>query len=449
MLLKKSFRVVLLILVIAAFGLSVASAQDEGFPEGTSISILQWSHFVPRYDRWFDEYAANWGTANGVGVTVDHINLAELVPSLAAQIEAGAGYSLIELSASPASFIEGLHDLTDVNMAVQALYGAPQETCLATSYLPRTDSFYAFTHAYVPDPGNYLIDIWTDAGYPEGPKTYEDLLVGGALVRQQSGIPLGIGMSPELDSEMAGRALIWSFGGSIQDENENVVLNSPETIAAVNFMNELYKASMTDEVFAWTAASNNQGLIAGSLSYILNSISAYRSQQRIDAELAANIGFSPVLAGPAGAFASSHIWQIYVIPNYVQGAELEAAKQFIIDHVGASSDAVFSSELYNFPCYPPTVPELDGWLAEDPFDSQPIDKLLALGDAVANGVWVGYPGYANPAIGQVFNEYVISSMFARVALGEMTAEESVAVAAARVETIFNEWRAKGLVGGGE
>ncbi len=36
---------------------------------------------------------------------------------------------------------------------------------------------------------------------------------------------------------------------------------------------------MTDEVFAWKAASNNQGLIAGNLSYIVNSISAWRTAQ--------------------------------------------------------------------------------------------------------------------------------------------------------------------------
>ena len=35
---------------------------------------------------------------------------------------------------------------------------------------------------------------------------------------------------------MAGRALMWSFGASIQDENEQVVLNSPETVAAVEYM---------------------------------------------------------------------------------------------------------------------------------------------------------------------------------------------------------------------
>lgn len=447
---KHLFRFIGIVALLLGLTLMpVVGAQDSGFPEGTSISILQWSHFVPRYDVWFDDWAQQWGERNGVGVTVDHINLAELNAALTAEIDAGAGHSLVELAFSPAAFIEGLHDLTEFNLEMQAMYGEPMPNCLATSYLPRIDQYYAFTHAYVPDPGNYLIDLWEAVGYPNGPTTYEELLEGGRLVKEQFGVPLGIGMSPELDSEMAGRAMIWSFGGSVQDENENVVLYSEETIAAVEYMAELYRETMTDEVFSWTAASNNQGLIAGSLSYILNSISAYRSQQKIDAELAKNIGFTPVLAGPAGAFASSHIWQIYVIPKHIQGAELEAAKQFLRDHTANYSDAVYASELYNFPCYPSTVPELPDWLANDPFGSEPADKLLALLDAVENGVWLGYPGFANPAIGQVFNEYIISSMFARVALGEQTAEESVRQAHDRVEVIFNEWRAKGLVGGGD
>ena len=40
-----------------------------------TLKILQWSHFVPSYDVWFDKYAKDWGTAKGVDVTVDHIDL--------------------------------------------------------------------------------------------------------------------------------------------------------------------------------------------------------------------------------------------------------------------------------------------------------------------------------------------------------------------------------------
>jgi multiple sugar transport system substrate-binding protein len=445
---KKLLCVVFLIALLSVLSVPLA-AQDSGFPDGTEISLLQWSHFVPAYDVWFDVYAQDWGDANNVGVAVDHIAFTELPSSLAAEIDAGQGHSIIELLFSPAAFIEGLHDLSDINEEAAERFGERVSTCQATSYLPITDTYFAFTHAYVPDPGDYDIALWTDAGYPNGPATYEDLLVGGKAIYDATGVPVGIGMSPELDSEMAARAVIWSYGGSVQDENENVVLNSPETIAAVEYMAQLQNEVMTDEVFGWTAASNNQALIAGEVSYILNSNSAYRSLQKIDEAAAENIGFTSALAGPAGAFASSHVWQIYVIPSYVEGDELEAAKKFILDHTENYSDVTYNSELYNFPCHPSAVPELDGWLEEDPFGSVPPNKFEVLKTVNDWSVHLGYPGTSNPAIGQVFGENVISNMVSRVALGDMTAEESVAQATERVEEIFAEWREKGLVGGGD
>ena len=236
---------------------------------------------------------------------------------------------------------------------------------------------------------------------------------------------------------MATRAAIWSHGGSVQDASENVVLNSPETVAAVKFLAKLQNDTMTEEIFGRTASPNNQGLIAGELSYILNSISAYRSLQKINEEAAADIGFVPALADPAGAFASSHVWQIYVIPKYVQGAELEAAKKFILDHT-----AVYHSELYNFPCYPSTVPNLAGWLDDDPFRSHPADKLKVLDTVNKWSVYIGYPGTANPAVMHAFGQNLVVNMVARVAKGEQSAEASVAEAHTRAEEIFADWRAR-------
>ena len=41
--------------------------------KGTSLRILQWSHFVPAYDTWFDGFVKKWGEQNGVKVRVDRI----------------------------------------------------------------------------------------------------------------------------------------------------------------------------------------------------------------------------------------------------------------------------------------------------------------------------------------------------------------------------------------
>jgi multiple sugar transport system substrate-binding protein len=243
------------------------------------------------------------------------------------------------------------------------------------------------------------------------------------------------------------RNIIWSFGGSVQDENECVVLNSPETLEAVQYVANLYNAAMTEEVFAWDPASNNQGLIAGELSYILNSISAYRSLQDIDPEAADNIGLGPALIGPRGdQYASSHVWSVYVIPNYVEGPELEAAKAFLLHLTANYNQAVFNSKLYNFPAFPSTVPQLDGWLTQDPFGSRPADKLLVLNSALDTAAWLGFPGPANPAIGEVFGTNIIVTMMAEVARGEKPAEQAIADAETQINAIFEKWRDAGLVG---
>lgn len=419
------------------------------FEEGTELRILQWSHFVPQYDVWFDPFAQDWGAANGVGVTVDHVNLAELAPTLSAALDAGEGPTLVELNVAASLFIEGLQDLTDVNEAAQARFGEQAETCTANSYLPATDSWYGFCHGWVPDPGDYDRALWTAAGFPNGPSTWQELLEGGAAIRADAGVPMGIGLSPEIDSEFAARAIIWSFGGSIQDENENVVINSPEVIEAVTFMTQLYAQTMTDEVFAWTAASNNQGLVAGELSYILNSISAYRSLQKIDPEAADNIGFVPALAGPRGdQHAAAHVWTIYVIPEYATEAEAEVAKAFMLHLVANYNQAVFNSQLYNFPAFPSTVPQLADWLANDPFGSRPPDKLSVLATASDWVTYLGWPGPSNPAEAEIYNTFIISSMMGKAALGEMTPEEAVAWAEEQIVPIFEKWRDAGYVGGG-
>src|SRR5438046_9160019 len=99
---------------------------------------------------------------------------------------------------------------------------------------------------------------------------------------------------------MATRAILWSFDGSIQDANENVVLKSDQALEALRFGVRLYKAGMTPAVLSWNAASNNQALIARQTSYILNSISAYRTAQDNKLPVAPDIHFVPPLKGPRG-----------------------------------------------------------------------------------------------------------------------------------------------------
>ncbi len=427
--------------------IAVASAAQDSFPDGTKISLLQWSHFVPTYDEWFDSYTREWGAANNVSVTVNHVNFTELPSSLAAEIDAGGGHTIVELPSSPASLVQGLHDLSDINSQAEALFGERRQHCEAVTYLPAVGVYYGFAAGYALNHGNYDIELWAEAGYPQGPKTYEDLLAGWRAIFEATGIPVGIGISPEIDSEIANREIIWSFGGSVQDESGKPVFNSPATVEAVKYLAELQNQAMTAEVFGWTGASNNQALVAGETSFILNPDSAYRSLQKVDRSAAANIGFTPALVGPAGAFGGTHAF-ISVVPSYVEGSQLQAAKKFLLDLAANYSEITYHSELFNLPCFPSTVTELDSWLDDDPFGSLPADKFAILKTAIERSVNFGFPGFSNPAIAQVYAEHIIPKAVAQVALGEATAEEAVALAGERIEEIFAHWRTLGLVGSG-
>lgn len=420
-----------------------------GKPSGTNtIKILLWSHFVPRYDSWFDPWAQNWGKQHGVSVVVDHINQADLPARTAAEFAANAGHDLIEWITPPSSYEPSVLDVTDVVQEAERKYGQQISFCKLSSYNPRTNKYYGFCHTWTPDPGDYRRSLWAAAGLPNGPRTYDDLLRGGAAIKAGRGVRMGIGMSPEVDSNMAARAMIWSYGGSVQDANENVTLNSPQVVDAVDYMATLYKRAMTSEVFSWTAASNNQGLIAGQLSYILNSISAYRTAQKTNPKVADDVFFVPALKAPSGqGIAAEHVIRVYIVPKWA--SNVGKVKEFLVDLAGAAHDSVYNSELYDFPAFPgtPAAASLPGWLASDPFGSHPANKLELLSNAGQWSTNVGHPGPSNAAIGEVFDTNVLPTMMAGVAQGKLAAKEAVAAAARQCEAIFGKWRKKGLVGG--
>lgn len=424
------------------------------FPDGTSISITQWSHFVPRYDEWFKQYAQDWGKAHNVDITVNFINIAEVFSTLSASISAGEGATLFEAIAPPTAFIDGLQPLNDVNKAAAAAFGTRAGTCERSSYLPAKDMWYGYCHGWVPDPGDYRRSLWKDAGYPDGPVTYADLLDGGTKIFNKTGIPVAVGMSPEIDSEFYARALIWSHGGSIQDENGNVTFDSPEVLKAVKYQKKLFENAMTPEVFAWNAGSNNQTFIAGQASYIQNSISFYRSAQEAAPDVAADTGFRKAL-GTSGHEGRNpaHVWFIHVMPEYVTDKnKIKAAKKFMLDLENNYASASYYAKFYNFPAFTSQVPQLfgdDSWLDNDPWGAKPPGKLKLLQTAEDWTAWLGYPGYANPAVSEVYQTNLVSSMMADVARGVKTPEQAVSDTAAEIEQIFAKWRKRGYVGSGD
>ncbi|WP_207945435.1 extracellular solute-binding protein, partial [Actinomadura sp. 7K534] len=410
-----------------------------------SLSILMWSHFVPRHDTWFDKFVADWGKKVGVDVRVDHVNTVDVPRRAASEIQAKRGHDLIQHIAPLSQYEPSVLDMADVVQEANKRWGQQQELCRKSSYNPNTEKFYAYCPGWTPDPGDFRRSMWQKVGMPNGPASWDDLLRGASEIKKQTGVPCGIGLSPETDSNMAARALLWSFGGSVQDENEQVAINSDATIAAVEYMTRLFKEAETSEVFSWNPASNNQALIAGKSSYILNSISAWRTAMSTNREIGDDIFFVPALRGPKAALAAQHVIQQWIVPTYAGNAD--AAKEFLLHYTANFPAVTYHSEMYDLPAWPSLVPQLNGWLDNDPWGAKPANKLSFLKDSVSWSANIGYPGPSNPAVGETFNTHVLPTMFGRAARGQASPEDAVAEAEESIKKIFDNWRSRGLVGG--
>jgi multiple sugar transport system substrate-binding protein len=417
--------------------LSCSRADKTASPGKKTLRILQWSHFVPGYDAWFDGvYTKQWGAKNGTEVIVDHMSTTEINARGAAEAAARKGHDLFLFISPPAAYENQVIDHREIVEEVERRHGKMIPLAEKSTHNPKTGKYFAFSDSFVPDPGNYRIDLWSQVGYPNGPSTWEDLRVGGRQIREKFGNPVGLGLSQEMDSNMALRGLLWSFGGSVQDAEGRPVLRSKETVAALEFLRALYKESMTAEVFTWDPASNNRMMLAGRASFVCNAISVTRTAEKENPELAKKIGLVPALQGPVRRIAAEHVMNCYVIWKFAEN--IDGAKRFLVDLVDVFPKVFEESEFYNFPCYPTTVPNLDQLLANDP-KADPKGKYTALSGVLEWATNVGFPGYATAAIDEVFNTFVVPTMFARVAREELTPEAAADAAQREVERIFKKW----------
>ena len=403
-----------------------------------TLKVLQWSHFVPGFDKWFDGvFAKQWGQRHNTNVSVDHITTREVEARGATEVSARKGHDLFLFQFPPAAQEKQVVDLTDLYQEVERKHGKVIPLGHRSAFNPKTRKYFAFTDSYVPFPGNWRKDLWEQAGYPNGPDTYDDLRAGAKKIRDKFGNPCGIGLSHDNDTSSAVRAILWSFGGSEQDEEGNVTINSKQTVEALKFLRALYQESETPEVFTWDESSNNRAMLAGKISYTMNAISITRAAEKDNPEMSKKIWLCPALRGPARRMSPGNVVNYYVIWEFAENKE--GAKQFLLDLIDNFGDVFKASEFFNFPCFPSTVPDLQDQLVQDP-KASPQDKYKVLGNVLDWTTNVGFPGYATNAINEVASTFVLNNMFARAARGEMSAEDAARAAEKEIQRIFDRWK---------
>ncbi len=402
------------------------------------LSIIQWVHFVPAYDVWFDQYCKDWGQKNDVQVTVDHINNTLLDTRAAAEVAGQSGHDLFGSLHPLASYEDQVINHANIIKACEAKVGKYGDLGRLSTYNPRTKRYFAVSDNYVPDPVVWRHDLWNGVG--EAPYTW-DHVRSAAPQLKAVGNPIGIGQSQELDSNMALLAFLMCFGSFIQNEANRPDFNTKKTVEAVKFMVDIYKSGESNEIFAWNPASNNQGLISGHLSMILNAISATRTPEDLNLPFADDLWIYPIPRGPHGRFGLEHVMGCYSIWKFAKNKT--NASRFLIDLIANYKEATIASKLYNFPSFPGAFPfsQIRKVAAQDPH--KPKGKygvLTTIAEKYTHNI--GFPGTTNAAMDEVFSKYLIPQMFAQVSQGQMSAAQSVASTQKQIKAIYKKWAAR-------
>lgn len=405
------------------------------------LHILQWNHFVPQFDHWFDDvFSRQWGDANDTEVIIDRVGMTSLGSRARAEIQRQKGHDLFMFLRPPPTYEDHVIDHAEIYQECQRKSGKPNNIAISSTYNPATKKYFGFSDSYVPDPINYRKDLWDDVGV--FPDSWDNIRRGGIAILKKHKIPVGLGLAPELDSNMGLRSLMHSFGASVQDAEGSIVLDSPATLEAVKFMRSLYREAMTEEVFTWDPSSNNRMMLAGHGSLTLNAISITRTGEAQKISLANQIHLAPPATGPVRQIGLYHLMHAYVIWKFARN--IAGASQFLVDYVSNFRDAFIASGFYNFPCFPDTVPDLKSLVAVDE-NATPADKYSILSGVEDWTTSLGYPGTANAVIDETFGEWVVSDMFASAARDRNSPQQAIKDATARVHKIHARWKAAGKV----
>lgn len=81
------------------------------------LKIMQWNHFVPAYDEWFNKtFTREWGERNDTEVIVTNVGMTSLDSRAAAEIGKKQGHDLCMFLSPPASYEDHVIDLSLIHI---------------------------------------------------------------------------------------------------------------------------------------------------------------------------------------------------------------------------------------------------------------------------------------------------------------------------------------------
>ena len=398
--------------------------------KGAKLRVLRWKRFVQGDE---DAYMANvkkFSEQYKVEVRVDHEGWEDVRPKAAVAANVGSGPDIILGTNDDANlYPDKLVDVSDLANYLGKKYGGWFPIC--EQYL-RPDGkkwigipFGAAGNALV-----YRDSQVKAAGFNSFPKDTDGFLKLMQALKAKNtpgGFALGNATG---DGNSWTHWLVWSHGGKLVDNNNKVVIDSPETIKALEYGKELY-ATFVPGTLSWLDPSNNKAFIDGQLSLTANGISVYYAVKNSNdpkvKEMAADIQHANMPIGPAGVPTEFNLFFNQMVFKHTKYPK--AAKEFI--------RFMMEQEQYG-----PWMQAAIGYVAHPlkAYDSNPIwtvdPKHTPYRDAMKIMRPAGFSGKLGYASAGATADFIVVNMVAEAVSGQKTPKEAAARAQQRAERYY-------------
>lgn len=410
-----------------------AFAQAMYKPEdGAEITLLRWKRFIQSEEDAFMVLVDNFTKATGVKVNVQNESLDDVQPKASVAANVGQGPDMVwGLYSLPHLFPDKLVDLTDIADSLGGKYGGWVDS--AVTYGKSGDKWIAIPIAYNGNYINYRVSAVKDAGFDTVPADTAGFLELMKALKAK-GTPGGFALGHASgDGNAWTHWALWAYGGSLVDENDNVVINSPETKAACEYVKQIYEASV-EGTAAWNDSFNNKAFLASEVYLTNNGISIYAAANAEAAkgtagmaEMAKDIDHALWPEGPAGKPTEFHIAYPMMVFQYTKYPN--ACKAFI--------EFMLSPEQYD-----PWLEGAVGYLTQslNQYENNPVwtadPKNTVFRDAAKRTLTAGYKGSVGEKAASALAEFIVLDMFANYATGNMSADDAIAQAERQAKRIY-------------
>ena len=419
---------------LALFAQAWAQASPFKPEPGATLQLLRWKRFVQAEEDAFMGLVANFTKATGVEVKVINESLADVQPKASVAANTNQGPDLFwGLYSLPHLFPAKVIDVTDVADYLGKKYGGWVPTAETYGKGPG-GRWIAIPVAYNGNVINYRISAVEKAGFKEVPKDTAGFLeLMKALKAKGTPGGMALGRAAVGDGNAWVHWAFWSQGANLVDKNDKVIVNSPETVKALEYMKALSETFVPGTA-SWDDSFNNKAFAESQISLTNNGVSIYAAAKAAAAkgdakakDVMDDMTHSLWPIGPAGKPTEFHICYPLMAMKYSKSPN--ACKAFMAFMLEAENYNKWLTDSVAYLTHP-----LNAYDANPVWTTDP--KLSMLKDASRRTLTAGGLGSVGEKAAAALADSIVLDMAASVCTGQATVKEAIAVAERTATRIY-------------